>query len=242
MLTIALGIILALVILMCLPLIFGLGAAILYIGFFIGLAVGFVYLIAYIIGSDTLGPLAGIAIIAVIALIIISYVYFALKGFIVNFSEIKNKSLIFFKYKFLRFSAVSNAVYAQKIEVENKRIRDLKESRKKNKEDLKRKKNREFSLKRFKKLVTKLKEFENKTNNKNTFKYTYDELKIEVVSNIKNTNFLENAHFGFNYEINEFFMKYETGSSYGTITFSNHSANSVVKEFAKLAGQVMSLE
>tara|TARA_B100001964_G_C13646624_1_gene342900 strand:- start:92 stop:472 length:381 start_codon:yes stop_codon:yes gene_type:complete len=126
--------------------------------------------------------------------------------------------------------------------VENKRIRDLKESRKKNKEDLKRKKNREFSLKRFKKLVTKLKEFENKTNNKNTFKYTYDELKIEVVSNIKNTNFLENAHFGFNYEINEFFMKYETGSSYGTITFSNHSANSVVKEFAKLAGQVMSLE
>ncbi len=242
MVTIALGIILAIVILMCLPLIFMLGAALLYIGLFIALAAGFIFLISYIVGSDTLGPIAGIAIILVIALIIVSYVYAFLKGFVVNFSEIKNKSLIFFKHKFFRFSAVSNAIYSQKIELENKRIRDLKESRKKRKEDLKRKKNREYSLKRFKKLVTKLKEFENKTNTKNTFKYTYDELRIEVVSNIKKTNFLESAHFGFNYNINEFFMEYKKGSEYEENTFSNHSANSVVKEFAKLAGQVMSLE
>jgi len=242
MMTIALGIILALFILMCLPLIFMLGAAILYIGFFIGLAVGGFYLVLAIIESDTFGPLVGYAIILIIALIIISYLFMVIKGFIINFSEIKNKSIIFFKHKFLRFTAVSHAIYSQKIEKENQRIRNLKEIKAREIEELERQKIKVFSLRKFNKLVKQIKKFEEKTNSDNTFSYQYSDLTIEITSNIKKKNFLKKAHFGFNYDHNDFFMEYEIISNYEKFSISESSANALVKEFAKLAGKVMSLK
>lgn len=232
---IALGILLAFLIIGLLPFILGIGFFVIVFTIFIG-ALFFLFFIAVDSDWSFLSNLNWSLIFGILCILISIYILRKLYKLKESLSFFR----IYLKYRFLRFSTESLVLYEKNIQLQKDKIAQ----EEKNKSLKLQEKENKFASREFSKLAKEIKILEEKVNSDKVFAFRYstkiNEIIIEPI--IEYENQFKIAILTYKSETKEYYLYYYYEDKYeDSVYFYNPKIKPIIKELAKIIGKTLAV-